>query len=241
MVTLLLEHATGGSLLQKFEIKRVFLQEALMEKIVFSFILLLFQILIVKCFRYFTSFDYYTILFISFIISFIVICAYQYTKKYEHWRLSGNLFYAVLYGLIAYSVSAFCTVLILKFLPIHTVDFLSEIIINNLNSLNPEKIVLVFLVTGIFVPVFEELVFRYYFFNGITTIKMVYKNADIIITVIFFSLCHLYSIKAFVFSVFTGLFITFFYKMYKSIVFSVIMHFTINTTGLLVGYLLHIN
>ncbi len=212
-----------------------------MEKIVFSFILLLFQLLIVKCFQYFTSFDYYTILFISFIISFIMILVYQYTKKIEHWKLSGNLLYAVLFGLIAYSVSAFCTVLILKLIPIKNTDFLSGIIINNFNSLNPVKIILVFLVTGIFVPIFEELVFRYYFFSGITTIKMLHKNADIIITVIFFSICHLYSIKAFVFSVFIGLFITFFYKMYKSIVFSVIMHFTINTTGLLVGYLLHIN
>lgn len=143
--------------------------------------------------------------------------------------------YALLLGLFSYITGALFTFFILNIFNISFSDKLSDSILNIFRSASLLDKILTIITVVMAAPVFEEVVFRYCFFNGISKIL---KKWDILLTVTAFSFIHLYSWKAFLFSVITGFFFTYFYKKYQKLAFSIIMHSAVNLTGITVGLFL---
>lgn len=144
-----------------------------------------------------------------------------------------SMFKGVTIGLGAY----FCGAIIVKIfeiVQISRIDIVRDSILLSLHSNNRLLVLISIAVTGFIVPVFEEIAFRFFLFNGVDKINSKYS---LLVTVIIFGLAHIYSFECFIFAIIVGFILTFFYKRYKDLFLSVIIHSTINCIGLIIGFM----
>ena len=91
-------------------------------------------------------------------------------------------------------------------------------------------LILLFISTSIIGPIYEELVFRYIFYNKLKEFNS--TNKSILITTTIFSLIHINIFKI-IYAFILGLILNITYEKNKNILSSILLHIAANTTSLL--------
>lgn len=153
------------------------------------------------------------VMFLIFIYYLIVIFyLLKKNKRLESYFLSRDIFLCLFLGI---SLSVFFNMIIFKLYPVRPG--------------NTSFLILQFILSGIIGPVYEELLFRYIFYNRL--LKIFSKKISIFINILIFGLIHFSFIKSIYASV-LGFFFIIVYEKKKNILAPIFVHIGANSVSL---------
>ena len=142
---------------------------------------------------------------------YLLTILYLFKKNYiKEKKLSIKKYFSLIS--IGISIACFMNMLIYKIIPPQETSTIA--------------LPIAFLSSGLIGPIYEEILFRYLFFNRLK--KYFSKKKAILITTLIFALIHLSSIKI-IYAFFLGLILTISYEKYQTILAPVLIHIFANS------------
>jgi len=194
--------------------------------------------------------DEFVVIFFQTLIFFILFfILYKYKRSYVNYfkkkDLSDLLSKAFLYSIKAFGIGFLITYIIITISSyISGIEVFNDwlnapnygfvVLLDNLKKQSHLKVILLFVYIVLFVPIYEEILFRGFLQDSVSRIVKK-RNLDIVIVSLVFSLFHLFSLSNMIFAFIVGVFLSRARKKYDTINIPIMIHCIINFTGLLSG------